>query len=659
MPVVKSLLEKNVLEVEEFIQERYQPKTEAFLSLHPQHDQSENLQNLLNNLQRAERQKEAFMAFLSEYQKLKKPVPKKNLAANNPQRQAAIKQLISKEILTESHIQTDRVIFDHTPLLQPKSLNEEQQNALIQIKNCFSQNKVCLLHGVTSSGKTEVYVKLITDALQQGKQVLYLVPEIALTTQLVMRLQSYFGDSVAVYHSKYNPNERVEVWKKVLEQSSKAQIVIGARSAVFLPFGKLGLIVVDEEHETSYKQMEPAPRYNARDAAVYLGAKQGCHVILGTATPSIESYYNTQTDKYQLVKLANRFGEFASPDIQFIDLREAYRKKQMNGHFSKGLLEAIDRSLQADEKIILFKNRRGFAPVLECLVCGYVPYCPNCDVSLTFHQEKQQLKCHYCSYHESKQNRCKACGSLDIVNKGFGTEQVEDELKKLFPKAAIGRMDSDTTRGKKSFEKLIDRFEKGDIQILVGTQMISKGLNFSGVGLVGILQADDLLHQPNFRAHERCYQMLSQVAGRVGRGDLRGQVLIQTFSPDHPVLQNVKEGNYTDLYREQILQRREFSYPPYNKIIRLLLKHKQYQKVHQAALWMATGLQKSKLMAVLGPETPEIGRIRNEHLKQIILKLNESQPLSTQKKMISYLRDKLLATNEYRSVKVVVDVDAY
>lgn len=659
MPVVKSLIEKGGIEVDEVIQESYKPKSEAYLSLHPQFDNSEDIHALLDKLQRAERQRETFMAFLAEFQKHKKPVLKKVLLKNATHRQAALHKLIKNNILVENQVQTDRIIFENQPILQPKALNQEQQKALEQIKNVFDEKKVCLLHGVTSSGKTEVYVKLITEALNRGEQVLYLVPEIALTTQLVMRLQAYFGDSVTVYHSKYNSGERVEVWKKVLEQSFKGQIVVGARSAVFLPFKQLGLIVVDEEHETSYKQFEPSPRYNARDAAIFLGTKWGSRVVLGTATPSVESYSNALTGKYRLVELQNRFGDFDAPEIQCIDLRIAYKKKQMSGHFSKTLLQAIGETLDKHKKVILFKNRRGFAPVLECQACGYVPYCPNCDVSLTYHHNNRQLKCHYCSFNETKQNRCTACGSLEILNKGFGTEQVEEELKQLFPKANIGRMDSDTTRGKKSFEKLIKKFEEGEIQILVGTQMISKGLSFSDVGLVGIMQADDLLHHPDFRAHERCFQMLSQVGGRVGRGDLRGRVLIQTFSPEHPVLNYVMEIDYKSLYQSQIEQRKEFAYPPFKKIIKVILKHKNYQKIDQAAKWMAKGLQKIEETVVLGPDTPEIGRIRNEHIKQIILKINSTIEMAQQKKYVFYLKDKLQASSEYRSVKIILDVDAY
>lgn len=659
MPVVKSLIEKGCLEVDEVIQESYKPKTEAYLSLHPQFDNSFDFQHLLEKLQRAERQRETFLAFLSEYQKHKKPVLKKFITQKATHRQAALQKLIEKEILTETQVQTDRIIFENQPILQPKALNKEQERAMVQIKNGFAENKVCLLHGVTSSGKTEVYVQLIKEAINRGEQVLYLVPEIALTTQLVMRLQAYFGDAVAVYHSKYNFGERVEVWKKVLEKSAKGQIVVGARSAVFLPFRQLGLIIVDEEHETSYKQFEPAPRYNARDAAIYLGSKRKSRVLLGTATPSIESYYNAQSGKYRLVELLNRFGNFESPEIEFIDLRLAYKRKQMNWHFSKILQQAIGEALDKSEKVILFKNRRGFAPVLECQSCGYVPYCPNCDVSLTYHHNNRQLKCHYCSYNETKQNRCTACGSLEVLNKGFGTEQVEEELKQLFPKANVGRMDSDTTRGKKSFEKLIKKFEEGEIQILVGTQMVSKGLSFSDVGLVGIMQADDLLHQPDFRAHERCYQMLSQVGGRVGRGDLRGRVLIQTFSPEHPILNFVQAGDYHTLYQSQIAQRQEFAYPPYKKIIKIILKHKNYQKVDLASKWMAKGLEKAEDTVVLGPDTPEIGRIRNEHIKQLILKLHPTTDLARQKKYLFYLKDKLQASSDYKSVKIILDADAY
>jgi primosomal protein N' (replication factor Y) len=659
MPVVKGLMEKQLIQVEEVLQEGYKPKTEKYLTLNPQFSVENDLRDLLEKLNRASKQKAAFLAFVSLYQVLKKPIRKVDVVQKIGKDAAALQKLIEKEILLENKVEVDRVIFDNLPLLSPKNLTDDQKQALAAVQSSFLEKDCCLLHGVTSSGKTELYVDLIGKYISLGKQVLYLVPEIALTTQIVMRIRGYFGDSVAVYHSKYNAKERVEVWQKVLEGSTKAAILIGARSAIWLPFSNLGLVIVDEEHETSYKQFEPNPRYNARDAAIYLAKSQGAKVLLGTATPSLESYYNAQKNKYGFVKLDKRFGEFDPPEIRFVDLREAYKRKQMRGFFSNELLSELENTLSKNQKVILFKNRRGFAPVVECKDCGNVPYCPNCDVSLTYHQGNQKLRCHYCGFAAAMPSNCFACGSIQLDTKGFGTEQVEEDLKKMYPELKIGRMDSDTTRGKNAFDKIIKAFEAGDFDVLIGTQMISKGLNFKQVGLVGVLQADDLLHHPDFRAHERCFQLLQQLSGRVGRGDLRGKVIIQTYSPGHEILQQVAASDFDGMFAKELQQRQDFEYPPFQKLIKITLKHRDYHKTAQAAEWIATGLKTMPHIKILGPETPIIGRIRNEHIKQVLVKIHIDKTLQERKNYIYKLREKLLSTRDFRSVKIILDVDNY
>ncbi len=657
--VIKSLLHKKLVEVDEVLEDGYKPKRVSLLSLHPDLQDEPIFKATLEELNRSPKQKEAFLRFVTIFQRFQQPVRKSELTKKYDIKPNVIKSLVEKNILVETKIRADRMVFEHQSLIQPKDLSGEQTNALRQIKEGFKKKDACLLFGVTSSGKTEIYVELIREAIASGKQVLYLLPEIALTTQIVSRLRGYFGDKIGVYHSKYNQSERVETWQNVLQNSDKVQIIVGARSAVFLPFSNLGLVVIDEEHEVSYKQFDPAPRYQARDTAVYLAKLHRSKVLLGTATPSLESFYNSQTGKYQLVELQKRFGEFQSPETIFVDLREQYHKKLIKGHFSDILISEIKEALANKQKIILFKNRRGFAPVIECKTCGNVPYCPNCDVSLTYHQQSHKLRCHYCGYSTQMPENCFACGSVHLDAKGFGTEQVEDEVKKLFPEAKVSRMDSDTTKGKKGFDKIIHAFDGGEIDILIGTQMLSKGLDFRNIALVGILQADDLLHQPDFRAHEHCFQLLRQVSGRVGRGDLRGKVIIQTFNPEHEVLRQVARGDFREMYENQLQQRHEFGYPPYFKIIKIVMKHRDYDRVHLGANWFAEALRIKLQMNVLGPESPSISRIRNEHIKHIIVKLDANKSTRSAKAQIFKLKDSLLSIREFRPLKVNLDVDSY
>ena len=658
IPVLNRLLKKNIIFLKEEMYEQYKPKLVRYVQLGKNYRSEENLEALLNGLTRAPKQSQVVLSLFQLQAVTKKPVKVSELEKASNSSSSIIKTLIDKGILEEQFVQTDRVVYegdDENEAL--KSLNDYQKAALRDIKNSFQDNKVVLLHGVTSSGKTEVYVKLIEEFLSQGKQALYLLPEIALTTQLISRLQAYFGEKVAVYHSKYNVQERVEVWNNVLENKPVAQIVIGARSALFLPFKDLGLVIVDEEHESSFKQYDPAPRYHARDAAIVLGNLHGSDILLGSATPSVESFYNVKVGKYGYAHIERRYGNVLMPDMELVDIKEQSRKKRMKGHFSERLLEEIAETLDNGEQVILFQNRRGFAPIMECTTCGHAPQCPNCDVSLTYHQHRKQLRCHYCSYHIALQETCQACGNATLDTKGFGTEQVEQELNTLFPKANVGRMDLDTTRGKHGYEKIINSFEQQEIDILVGTQMLTKGLDFRNVNLVGIMNADSLLNFPDFRAHERSFQLLTQVAGRAGRTKKRGKVIIQSYNPNHRILQQVTTNDYLGMFQEQIYEREQYKYPPINRIIKITFKHKDYNKLNDAAEWFAKSLRNSFGGNVLGPEYPPVARIRNQYIKNVIIKIGENYSLVKTKNSIKRIEKSFNAISYYRGVRVIYNVD--
>ncbi|WP_026813870.1 replication restart helicase PriA [Arenibacter certesii] len=658
IPILNSLLEKNIIFIKEEVYEQYKPKLVRYVQLGKDYSTEESLEALLLSLSRAPKQRDVVLSLFQLQAVTKKPVKISDLATSANSSNSIIKTLIDKGILEEQFIRTDRVVFegghDHEAL---KSLNEYQQSAFDAISKSFALGKVTLLHGVTSSGKTEVYVKLIQEVIKNGKQALYLLPEIALTTQLISRLQAYFGEKVAVYHSKYNVQERVEVWNNVLKKETTAQIVIGARSAIFLPFQDLGLIIVDEEHESSFKQYDPAPRYHARDAAVVLGNFHGSNVLLGSATPSVETFYNVKISKYGYARIQRRYGDVLMPEMELVNIREQTRKKRMKGHFSERLLEEITETLENGEQVILFQNRRGYAPILECTTCGHTPQCPNCDVSLTYHQLRKQLRCHYCSYHIALQTSCQACGSTTLDTKGFGTEQVEQELQALFPTAKVGRMDLDTTRGKYGYEKIISAFEQQEIDILVGTQMLTKGLDFRNVNLVGIMNADTLLNFPDYRAHERSFQLLTQVAGRAGRTQKRGKVIIQSYDPDHRILQQVTTHDYVEMFNEQLYEREQFKYPPGNRIIRITFKHKDYNKLNEAAEWFAKSLRIGFGKMVLGPEYPPVARIRNQYLKNVLLKIGNDHSLVHTKNSIKRIEKSFNAISFYRGVRVIYNVD--
>ncbi len=657
MPIVNGLIRKEAIVIKEEIYEQYKPKLVKYVRLHKNYTSDDSLGKLLEELSRAKKQREAVLGFF-QLLTSKKPIKAKELEEKAAVSSSILKSLVDKEIFEFYHIQIDRVQYkgDTNDL---KVLNEFQEKALAEIKETFKEKDVTLLHGITSSGKTEVYTKLIQEVLDEGKQVLFLLPEIALTTQIIVRLQYYFGEQISVFHSKYSINERVEVWNNVLNNKPKARIILGARSAVFLPFSNLGLIVVDEEHETSYKQFEPSPRYNARDAAIVLAKIHKAKILLGSATPSLETYYNAQQNKYGFVELNRRHGNVQLPKIELINVKEKQRKKEMKGHFSDRLLALIQEALELKEQVILFQNRRGYSPVVECKTCGVSPECPNCDVTLTFHKFKHELRCHYCSYQRAMPNSCGACGSNTLDTKGFGTEQIELELKEIFPEYKIGRMDLDTTRGKHGYQKIIGAFEAKEIDILVGTQMLSKGLDFENVSLVGILNADTMLNFPDFRAHERGYDMMVQVSGRAGRSKKQGNVAIQTYNPFHQILQQVSTTNYTDMYKEQLQERYQYKYPPYYRLIKITLKHRDYNKVDSGVNWLFKALYSSFGEHVLGPTAPAVARIRNQYIKNIIIKIPPKQGLAHTKSQITKIRNTFEAVPDFRPIRFIIDVDAY
>lgn len=659
LPVIKRLIEKEAITLQEEIYEKYKPKYVRYVKLNANYTSEESLQQLLDDLSRAAKQRQVIMTLFSISAKTKKPIKVSDLVAESKTSSAIIKALIDKDILEEYHIQTDRVQYSGEDNENSKALNEYQTEALQQIQETFTTQNVTLLHGVTSSGKTEVYVKLIEAILEKGEQVLYLLPEIALTTQLVNRLQNYFGEQVAVFHSKYSVHERVEVWNNVLNNSAKAKIILGARSSIFLPFHKLGLVIVDEEHEQSFKQFDPAPRYHARDTAIVLAHLHGAKTLLGSATPSLESYYNAKENKYGLVEITRRYNNVQLPDIELVDIKDKHKRKLMKGHFSDRMLEEIAETLEEGHQVILFQNRRGYSPIVECNTCGHSPQCPNCDVSLTYHQYRNQLRCHYCGHTNAMLQKCMACGTANLDTKGFGTEQIEAEVKQLFPKHNVGRMDLDTTRGKYGYEKIITALEQQEIDILVGTQMLTKGLDFRNVKLVGIMNADNMLNFPDFRAHERSFQLMLQVSGRAGRTDKRGKVLIQTYNPYHKILQQVSTNNYKEMFSEQLQERYNFKYPPFYRLIKITIKHKDYDRVNMASEWFAKSLRQVFKANILGPEFPPVSRIRNQYHKNILIKIAPKQSLGKTKEAIAKINTSFSLVKDFRPVRVIINVDNY
>ncbi|MBW4889922.1 primosomal protein N' [Mucilaginibacter sp. HMF5004] len=657
MPILKQLFEKNIIHISEEVSDRYKPRKRTFLSLNPVYNNPDQMRELLMILERAPKQADAVLAYiqLSRKQKL---ISKTELTEASGAGPAAIKALLDKDVLIADEKNVSRLYAEEDELSEGFTLSEMQQTALSSIKAQFEQKDVVLLHGVTSSGKTQVYIRLIEQMLANDRQVLYLLPEIALTTHIIERLRKYFGNIIGVYHSRFNDNERVEVWQKVLKGDFR--IVLGARSSVFLPFEDLGLIIVDEEHESSYKQFDPAPRYNARDASIYLSHVHHAKVLLGSATPSFESYYNAKTDKYGLVEITERFGGVQLPQIEVVSITQETKNKTMQSHFSSVLMADMALALEKKEQVILFQNRRGYAPVILCKTCAYSPKCINCDVTLTYHKSSGKLHCHYCGYKEDTPNICPACGSAHLEQKGFGTEKVEDELSLLMPDARIARMDLDTTRSKMAFQNILNDVEEKKIDILVGTQMVAKGLDFPDITVIGIISADSLLKYPDYRANERSFQLLAQVSGRAGRRGKQGKVVIQTYDPNHRVIKQVIENDYTDLYNTEMEERKAFKYPPFYRIIELNIKHKEPEKLYLQAEYIAKELRKHFGDRVIGPEFPLINRIRNYYIKNIMLKFEKDTVSITKVKAI--LQDVLLqfqTTKLSKGCIVQPDVDPY
>lgn len=658
-PLIQSLIEKEVVHSYQELKEKFKPKRVRCVQIAENYRSDSASSLLFESLKRAPKQSALVLGIFSMTTNLEEWTQVSSLLKITGSSSSVLKALLEKQILMESFFEVDRIPYAPSKHKNDKELTSKQIEVYETINSEFGKHNVVLLEGVTSSGKTQVYFEMMEKMLDEGKQVLYLLPEISLTSQMIHRLQERFGSRVVVYHSKFSIHERVEVWKNILNKEDKAQIILGARSSVFLPFKDLGLVIVDEEHESSFKQFDPSPRYHARDSAVVLGKLHGAKVLLGSATPAIETRYNVSRKKYGYAQLKERFGGILMPKIDCIDLKEAHRKKQMKGFFSEELIRAIQEVLDNKKQVILFQNRRGYAPVMECFTCGHIPQCTNCDVTLTYHQYNQQLRCHYCGYNIAKPSSCSACGSNSLNVKGMGTQQIEEQVGELFPEIQVARMDWDSTRGKRSFDKIIESFTQDEVQILVGTQMLTKGLDFKNVALVGVLNADPLLNFPEFRAHERSFQMLSQVAGRSGRSKDQGRVLIQTFTPDHPVLTQVIHNDYEAFFNTQLKERKEYLYPPFCRLIRITLKAKDYHQVDQASQWLVNALNLSLQGSVLGPVDPPIARVRNLFHKQLLIKLLDNSSRSKIKDFVASSLKSFVAIGAYRSIRVSVDVDPY
>lgn len=659
-PVVNRLINKRVCYVWEALKNTYTPKKETYILLQKEYENETALARLLNEdpkLQRAEKQMELLLAYL-HLSKTTGNVTRQALLKKSGASDAQLKGLITKNILRSEKREVDRIQYLPKDITIDFELSPAQQSAYTAVKESFTGKAVSLLHGVTSSGKTQLYIRLIEEHIKQGKQVLYMLPEIALTSQIIRRLQKHFGGYIGVYHSKFSQNERVEIWNKV--KSGELKIILGARSTLFLPFRDLSLIICDEEHDTSYKQQEPAPRYHGRDTAIYFASLYQAKVLLGSATPSLESYYNAQTGKYALIELNERFGDVQMPQIQMIDIRKIERKPndKEKAIITPDLAKAIEESIARQKQVILFQNRRGYSPYQVCSVCNWVPKCKHCNVSLTFHKHTNQLACHYCGSTYPPLQTCLACGSHAFVQRNFGTEKIEELLQEKFPKAKVARMDIDTVRGKHAHDTLLQQFEQQRIDILVGTQMVVKGLDFDTVALVGILDADGILNFADFRVNERAYQLMEQVSGRAGRRNETGQVLIQTGQPHHPVLQYVQQHAYKKMYTDEIDKRKQFAYPPFARIIHLNFKHKIKEVVQQAAQQFAVSLQPKYGNYLTGPAEPIINRIRNQYIMELLIKLPRQQQLIQEcKQDIKAQIINLQQQQRFKSVVVIPDVD--
>ena len=671
IPIIKSLVDKKVVITDEEVRNPYKAKKETYVRLSDEYASEEAFMALLDQLNlntRTAGQADGLLAFIMLTKGAKgydfsARVPKAQVVNSSALTPARLQTLLKKGFLKTEEVVISRLTdFSSRETADNINLSEPQQKAFQQIHEQFDHFPVVLLHGVTGSGKTEIYIKLIDEVLKQGKQVLYLLPEIALTSQIVNRLRKYFGEKVGVYHSRFNEYERVEIWNRVLEQdsekdiSSKYQLILGARSALLLPYQNLGLIIVDEEHDASYKQQDPAPRYHARDCAIVLANMHKAKTLLGTATPSLESYYNVKQNKYGLVELKQRFAQSKLPDIWVVNMIEARKQHQVQGVFSDFLIERIGEALDKKEQVILFQNRRGYAVRMICNTCQTMPTCKYCDVTLTYHKKTGLLKCHYCGYAIAVPHECSTCHSTDIEMKGFGTEKVEDTLAEIFPQASIARMDLDTTRSKNGYQQIISDFEQHKTDILVGTQMVTKGLDFDRVSVVGILNADALISFPDFRSFERAFQLLAQVSGRAGRKEVPGKVVIQSYQPEHPALKYVETNDFMAMYNSQIAERKEYHYPPVTRLVKVTLKHPDEKVVTTAAQTLAVPLREAFPGHVLGPQAPLVSRIQNYYLEDFWIKLAKDSQLETHKAKLLKILQKF--QQDHKTVRVVINVDA-
>lgn len=661
VPIVASLMAKGAVEVNEELKRGYVPKTETYVRLASEYKQEEKMQEAFDSVRRAKKQEQLLVCFLDLSHALnpvlEQEISKKELLEKSGQSASVLEGLLKRGVLETYEKEVSRLQMRVCRLQEPNPLSDAQKEALWKIQDTFREKNICLLHGVTSSGKTEIYIHLIRQVLNAGRQVLYMLPEIAITTQITERLGKLFGEQLLVYHSKFSDNERVEVWNRLLHAHSP-MLILGVRSSLFLPFSDLGLIIVDEEHETSYKQQDPSPRYNARNAAMVLAGMHGGKTLLGSATPSIDSYFNALSGKYGLVELKTRFGTHQSPKVIPVNIKELKRKKQMmHPIFSPPLIQSMRQALDNGEQVILFQNRRGFAPITECKECGWVPRCVNCDVSMTYHKYHNNLVCHYCGYTIRLPEICPSCGSSNFQMQGFGTEKVEEEIAFLFPDVNVERMDMDTTRTRTAYERIIGDFDKGKTQILIGTQMISKGLDFGNVGVVGILNADGLMNYPDFRAHERAFQLMLQVSGRTGRRDKQGTVILQTSQPEHPLIQMVIRSAYREMVDWQLSERSIFHYPPYFRLIVLVLRSKNEAVLQDLSRCYAEKLRSQLGNRVLGPVTPPVSYIQTWYIRKIVIKIETAAAIQPMRGFLESVYTEMQHFPTFRQIMLHYDVD--
>ncbi len=653
---VHSLYEKEVIHIKEELHERYKPKLRSFIGLTEAYQSDNQLESLFKKLEKGKTQQlNVVMRLVSEIKQVEEGVDKLEFISRNKLSPSSVRTLIKNGVIEEYKVAVDRVVYEGDEVHKENQLTPEQQSVYEQISKWFTSKEVVLLNGVTSSGKTHVYIQLIEDCLKKEQQVLYLLPEISLTTQLIKRIQTYFGDQVLVSHSKFNNNERLEIWQKF--NNNQAQILLAPRSGIFAPFKRLGLIIVDEEHENTYKQSEPNPRYQARDCSIILGQITGAKVLLGSATPSVESMHNAKREKYGFVELSNRFSNVTPPQFTIVDMRDEKKKKKNKGLFSSVLLEKIIAAVNNKEQVILFLNRKGYVPITECNECSWSPRCINCDITLTYYRKENKLRCHFCGYKVPPVSQCPACGNVAMKMLGYGTERIESELGLLYPDLRIQRLDYETTRTKSAFENIITGFEKREIDVLIGTQMLTKGLDFENLSLVGILDADHALNFPDFRAFERSFQLFTQVGGRAGRRNKQGEVIIQANQPEHSIIQQVTEADYAGFYEKEIADREKFNYPPFGRLIKITVKHKDYLHCEKASDMLAHLLRPQLGVMMLGPEEPYVTKIRGLFIRQILIKIVPPMPLRGVKK---YLAEKLTIfkiNKDYKQTRVIVDVD--